>query len=155
MKNLLVILTGIFIFSGVASAGSVLIDRQPDVGQSFSTSRYRVNPELGRAWLVLDFIGPGVDPDDWRRPMIGVTESLRTQVPGLSYDAANSRIVFAGEKKAVTCAEVVARRTKLIITPTGHCNVRSAHVVTQVDDGFEVKPARFVETTFYADETRD
>jgi hypothetical protein len=155
MKNLLIVLTGLIISTGAASAGSVLIDRQPDLGQSLSTSRYRVNPDLGRAWLVLDFTSPGIDPDDWRNLSIGTNESKRTQVPGLSYDAANSRIVFAGEKKVVTCAGVVARRNKLLISPTGHCYVRSVKVVADVDDGFEIKPERFVETTFYADETRD
>lgn len=101
--------------------------------------QFRINPELGRAWVEVSMSFTDND----------VSESYRYQVPGLSFDKNSRRVVFAQAGKSVTCATLSPagmgpfKRDRVV--PTGACQLSYRKVRDIRDNGFELKPVQYLE----------
>ena len=135
-----------------AQAATLLIDAQPYNGQRFSEAKYQVDESLGRAWIAVTT----VSRPQGAKPIVQVPQTENTQVPGLSFDAANHQIVFTGEKGLVTCASTSEKHgfwgPMLLITPTGLCSTRAAVEIKIVDDGFHGRREKVLNVYFSVQE---
>src|SRR5262249_12267781 len=114
--------------------GSVAPEYRPTAGPempepvSMQSYSFEVNKETKRARVVVEYTYPdeiafGADGG------LGPEPSL-VQVPGLSYDAEASEVVFNDQGKKTVCATVHPTRhlfgKGVSVTPTGSCIVTSA-----------------------------
>jgi hypothetical protein len=143
-----------FFTTASAQAETFLIDQQGDTKMLNGGSQFQVSAELGRAWMEITFLISNRNNESSRSPFSPYY--VRAKVPGLSYDAANGRIVFSGAKGLTVCANTSVRHsvwgTKLLINPTGKCATRADYALHQVDDGFEVKAVHTLDTYFSVQE---
>lgn len=111
------------------------------VAQSLVSTQkqFRINPELGRAWVEVSMSFTDND----------VSESYRYNVPGLRYDTSLKQVIFEQAGKSITCATISPagfgpfKRER--VTPTGACQLGYTKVQKAVDTGFEIKPVHYVE----------
>jgi hypothetical protein len=101
-------------------------------------TKFKVNPELGRAWVEL------YTNNNVKGMSVGTKKAptLKIKVPGLSYDAATSTIVLAADGQMINCANVKISGsgifTKTKIT-NDRCSLTSKKTKISIDDGFEVR----------------
>ena len=154
------VLTSLFVVlamtAGTAQATELLINQQSADEQLLSATRYQINPELGRAWLELDYVRPNRNGDAHGPYVASIPYSVRALISGMSYDVPDSRILFTGAKGSVVCATVAEKRgmfgTKLMITPTGHCNTSGLRGMRSVDDGAYIRHESVFNTYFRAND---
>jgi hypothetical protein len=132
----------------VSSANAVVLDTRPSPRYRLHEAKYVLNPELGRAWLVLDYVLQSEFPSlgrRHRRPR--AHETYRVQVPGMTYNRESHEVLMGN----VVCARV--RNVDsfwgdyLEITPTGHCPIRSEIVARDIDDGYHITRQEFVQVS--------
>jgi hypothetical protein len=103
------------------------------------STRFAINPELGRAWveLTMDY------------SLTETSETIRIAVPGLRYDAEGRSVVLATEDRTVVCASVERRGWGWLrhdrIEPTGACALSARYVDVPVDNGFTISTVRHLE----------
>jgi len=104
-------------------------------------SQFKINKELGRAWVVLKkYERKGRGHSSYR------TENI--QVPGLSFEPETQSILLENESQIIECAKV---KTKTIIFPinfikkTGNCEIDYRFVKKPVDDGYEIRNKTFLQ----------
>lgn len=106
------------------------------------STRFGINPDLGRAWVELDMFYPVSETADF----------YRVAVPGLSYDAERSEVVFKANGKRVVCANVSSRGWGIFrhnrIEATGQCELSHRYVSIPVDNGFVVDHIEHFEVHF-------
>jgi len=93
---------------------------------------FKVNPELGRAWVEVEVYGSHSDSD---------SDYYRVKVDGLSYDAQTKEVVWDYQGERIVCArETTAGRSIFRYTYIKNidCDFKLSSVVENVDDGFEV-----------------
>ena len=106
---------------------------------SLYRTQYRINTELGRAWMKVEvqYDHRGGHAEEWSYI------DKRVKVPGMSYDNRTGNIVFNG----VVCATTKSGRRSIKIYPTGSCKA-NLHVNTiRVDDGFNIVTKKKVDVT--------
>jgi hypothetical protein len=137
-----------------AQAETLLVHRMTDGQFVIGGAQYQVSAELGRAWMELTFLVSNRNNESSKSPFSPFY--MRAKVPGLSYDVANSQIVFAGAKGTVVCATTSVKHsfwgTKLLINPTGKCATRTEYAAHQEDDGFEMRTVHTYDTYFSTQE---
>lgn len=112
--------------------------------EASKTKRYAINPELGRAWVEIDIV----------RGLSETSESHRVTVPGLSYQAESSQVVFEADGRSVVCADVrdagrwIFKHQRIV--PTGACELTPRYVTVPQDDGFGVDLVEYFEVRFEA-----
>jgi hypothetical protein len=104
-------------------------------------SQFKINKELGRAWVVLKkYERRGKGHSHYR--------TAKVQVPGLSFEPETQSIVLENEGQIIECAKV---KTKTIIFPinfikkTGNCEIDYRFVKKSIDDGYEIKTRNFLQ----------
>src|SRR4051794_19460717 len=108
--------------ANAAVTDSKVILSDGNTSLSLMHTDYKFNPALGRAWFELWLNDSSFAYSD---AAVG-TYKERVLVNGLSYDAANSQIVFDAPQGRVVCAKVTTqthriRRPTVQINPTGAC----------------------------------
>lgn len=103
---------------------------------------YKLNPELGRAWVNVELTDMRGDDIDY--------DTHRVLVEGMSMNAEKTAVVMEANGRQVDCATVTPKtgrfgRSLLIINPTGACEFETKIVKRDVDDGFEIKSKTFVQ----------
>lgn len=142
---------GLFFLGSVllaSSANAVVLDTKPSPRYRLHESRYVLNPELGRAWLVLDYVLQSEYPSLGRRHRRQrAHETYRVQVPGMTYNRETHQVLLG----TVVCANVRDVDSfwgdYLEILPTGNCPIRSEIVARDIDDGFHVNRREFVQVS--------
>jgi hypothetical protein len=108
---------------------------------SYDGVSYRINEELGRAWLEVNLSDSGSENTSYR------TE--RVKLEGLRYDAGSQQIVLEQNGELVVCADVreLPRRVfnRVGIYPTGRCTFSSRRVRLPYDNGFEIRTRRHLQ----------
>jgi hypothetical protein len=132
MKSVFVFGLSVIALSASAHAATAVLIDQEDSGLQVTGIEYRVNPAMGRAWALVETYDSSIAGGDDGDP----AGESRVKVPGLSFDAAASQIVYAAEGGQVVCANVVSQPRKLLINPTGACGFHTARGSHVVDDGF-------------------
>lgn len=118
---------------------------------SLSSFHFEVNPETGRARIVVDYTYPDAMTYVPNDPTGGPQPSV-VQIPGLTYDVANHEIVFESNGAKTVCATVdkrkglFGRREK--ITNTGACNVKARVENHAEDDGWSIHRFCSLDTYF-------
>jgi hypothetical protein len=119
--------------------------RDPVSVQSFS---FQVEPETGRARIVVDYMYP-----DRSTQIIGQGPGPRptvAQIPGLKYDADERTVVYEEGGKKVVCADVRDRRflflKRVDVEATGACVVTSRVTNHSEDDGWSIRQVPTLDT---------
>lgn len=127
------------LLAGVTPASAVHVGSIPAVSGGVVETRFVANPELGRAWIEVTV------HDSRHRDESSLTQVVhhsRFQVPGLSFDAATSRIVFHTGKERVECAKVETGKPLFNRPPavraTGKCAIATETATVARDDGFHM-----------------
>ena len=119
------------IFQGVLKAGEQL------------AAEFKVNPELGRAWVQVDRISGGEDYSPGPEPVFPlVMESMERSIAGLSYDNASGQVIYKSGATQVVCAEQSRFLWSTSLKETGNCPLRVSVQALAVDDGFNVHQER-------------
>ena len=117
---------------------------------SMAEYRFEVNVETNRARVVIDYTYPdqqifASDGGTGPRP-------TKAQIPGLEYDPDSKAVVYRADGGTTVCGNLETRkgffRTKTVIKPSGSCVITSELVQTSVDDGFNIRRFRVLETYF-------
>ena len=98
---------------------------------------FKVNPELGRAWVEVEVYGIHADSD---------SDFYRVKVDGLSYDSESKEVVWDYEGQRVVCAkEVTSGRSIFRHTYIKNidCTFKQSVMTELVDDGFEVVKRKY------------
>jgi hypothetical protein len=110
--------------------------------EATKSQRFGFNPELGRAWVEIDF----------HYRVSEASETHRVRLPGLAYDPERSEIVFDANGKRVVCAKVEPRGRWLFkhhhVEPTGACELTQRYVNVPVDNGFAIDQIEHFEVHF-------
>ena len=122
-------------------------------GQPVSLAKYyfEVNTETHRARLVVEYRYPNegfylIDGDG------GGPQPSLIQVPGLSYDARSSQVVYdAGGKRTVCAVGLGEGRNGVKMQNTGDCTVSTVAKAEAVDDGWALHHIKALEVWFTAD----
>ena len=141
MKKLLTAF--LMIFSLSAFAGEMVIYDTPtyDVGRISGISpEFKVNPELGRAWVNLSFT-----PDFSDGPVI---YDERVQVPGLRFDANKMAVVLDVAGEEILCARVKKNFLGTRVMPTQNCSFKTKFYTIKGDNGYEVETIEKVKVLF-------
>ena len=140
MKTLRYIAATTLVLAGVAPASAVDVGRIPAVSGGIVETRFVANPDLGRAWIEVTVHDPHQRDES---PLTQIVHHSRFKVPGLSFDAATSRIVFKTGRELIACAEVDAGKTLFNRPPTvratGKCAIATESTTFAEDDGFHVR----------------
>jgi hypothetical protein len=131
-------MTVISLMGTSAQALSVRIDRRPDQRQYITGMKYRVAMDGSRkAWVEIETYYPDAG---FAFRQIGQSDP-ETPVPGLSFDPAQTTVLFAAGALEVVCA-TVKTAPEMEITPSGHCTVHSersyVHGKSMQDTYFDV-----------------
>ena len=126
-----------------ASTDSTAILKMPASAFAPSKSKnFVINPELGRAWVEVDFYYSLSESSD----------HYRIAVPGLSYDKASNQVVFQEGDKRVVCANVTRKGWGIFkhdrVEPTGACELSHRYVKIPVDNGFTIEHVEQFEVHF-------
>jgi hypothetical protein len=131
MKTFIAALTLVLSLSSQAKSVKIYEDRKDG---DHASAQFQVNKELGRAWVLLTETTYGEEGSG--------DSTTRIKVPGLSFDAERSMIVFENEGQIIDCAEVynsgrsIFRMTKIRDL---NCSLTTQVARVSVDDGFEIK----------------
>ncbi len=139
------IILALFMFSAfAASAGTstrIFEIRDSRHSEKDVTTTYRVNSELGRAWVEITLEDHSFDDISY--------DHHRTLVNGLALNAEGTAIVFDQDGALTECAIVTPKDgvfgRKLIIRPTGNCTFTPKFTKIDVDNGFEVRKVRMLQ----------
>ena len=122
-----------------AHAATVVIDHEVPPAVAVSGAAFDADLDLGRAWVVVDFLEQGgEDPQ---------VHSQRLSVPGLTYDAATRTIHLQEGDRNVTCALGKKLLWATSFRSTPQCLIRVQQVPQAQVDGAEKgegEKARFV-----------
>jgi len=124
-------------------------------GQPVSLAKYyfEVNTETHRARLVVEYRyrDQGFYENEGSGDGVGPQTSL-IQVPGLSYDARSSQVVYdAGGKRTVCAVGLGEGRNGVKMQNTGDCTVSTVAKAEAVDDGWALHHIKALEVWFTAD----
>lgn len=129
----------------VAHAGSAGIPILKMPANAFAPSKSKsfvINPELGRAWVEVDFYYPHSESSD----------HYRIAVPGLSYDTAKAEVIFQEDGRRVVCATVAEKGWWIFkhdqVKATGACELSHRYVKIPVDNGFTIEHVEQFEVHF-------
>ena len=126
--------------AGISPASAVDVGRVPAISGGVVEARFAANPALGRAWVEVTVRDPTLRDES---PLTQVVHESRFTVPGLTFDAATSRIVLATGTRRIDCAEVDNGRTLFGTAPsvksTGRCEIATEPTTLAEDDGFHVR----------------
>lgn len=112
-----------------------------DVGRITGISaEYKLNPELGRAWVNLSFT-----PDYSDGPVI---YDERVQIPGLRFDAKLMAVVLDVAGEEIICANVKKNFLGTRVIPTKNCSFKTKFYSVQRDNGYEVETIDKVKVMF-------
>jgi hypothetical protein len=116
---------------------------------SISSYRFEVEPETGRARIVVEYTYPDQMIYGGDDPLRGPQSSL-AQIPGLKYDPARHAVIFDGEGTKAVCANVTERQglfgRHLKVTNTGECSVGAVPSIHTVDTGWNLIRVRALDT---------
>lgn len=131
MKKIFALILSLAAFS--ALAGEIKVYDRPayetnDV-RSINKS-FDINPQLGRAWVVLKFDQVSDGP---------VIYDQRVQVAGLSYNATSNEILLDVEGTQIVCATVKINFFGVHVKNTGKCSFAQKNYNVKVDNGYEVE----------------
>lgn len=126
-----------------AATDSTAILKMPASAFAPSKSKsFVINPELGRAWVEVDFYYSLSESSD----------HYRIAVPGLSYDKAKGEVVFQEGDKRVVCATVTPKGWGIFkhdqVKATGACELSHRYVKIPVDNGFTIEHVEQFEVHF-------
>lgn len=128
------------LLAGFSPASALEVGHVPAIHGGIVETRFAANPALGRAWIEVTVRDPRLRDES---SIHEVVHHSRMQVPGLAYDAATSRIVFAQDGQQVACADVASRSGLLarqpVVRATGRCLIAQESMKVAEDDGFEVR----------------
>lgn len=146
MNTLRIIAVVCSLLAGVAPASAFEVGTVPAFQGGIVETRFAANPALGRAWIEVTVRDPRLHDEHL---FAKVVHFERLTVPGLSYDADSSRIVFAREGSEIACADVTPG-TRLfgrqpVIRSTGKCLIDQALAAVAEDDGFHVRYREHIE----------
>jgi hypothetical protein len=141
MKKLLAALMMILSLSAVAGEMVIYDTTTYDIGRISGISpEYKVNPELGRAWVNLSF-----SPDYSDGPVI---YDERVQVPGLRFDANKMAVVLDVAGEEILCAHVKKNFLGTRVIPTKNCGFKTKFYTVKRDNGYEVETVEKVKVIF-------
>ena len=126
-----ILLSALFTISSLSVAGETLIHEKLSFKYDkweLNSTRYRVNPENGTAWIKMYLLERGPEDYDW--------ETVKVEVPGMAL--VDNEIVF----NDVVCASIVVRTNKILINPTGNCTFSQVQDKIQISVGDRVKKKR-------------
>lgn len=105
---------------------------------------FEINAELGRAWVNLEIDDSPSDPDS-------MSEDLRVQVKGLTFDMNTQEVIFDDNGAKVVCAKVITRGRGIFrnsrIYNTANCQFNQFVETKMVDDGYYVTKKKYNVTT--------
>lgn len=131
MKKIFGLMVSLTAFS--ALAGEIkLFDRPTYELNQVSSIReeFQINPNLGRAWVILKFDQVGDGP---------VSQDERVQVEGLSYNTTSNQILLDVDGTQIVCANVAKNFFGTHIKNTGKCTFAQKNYKVKVDNGYEVE----------------
>lgn len=143
LRNIAVVCS---VLAGVAPASALELGTVPAIQGAIVETRFAADPDLKRAWLEVTVRDPALHDEHL---FANVVYFERLTVPGLTYDAGSSRIVFAEGGNQVACAEVTAG-TRLfgrqpVIRSTGQCLISQERAKVTEDDGFNLRYREHIE----------
>lgn len=143
LRNIAVVCS---VLAGVAPASALEVGKVPALQGSIIETRFAADPVLGRAWIEVTVEDPRLHDEHL---FAQVVHFERLAVPGLSYDAETSRIVFTREGNKVACADVTPG-TKIfgrqpVVRSTGQCLIDQEHATVAEDDGFHIRYREHIE----------
>jgi hypothetical protein len=101
------------------------------------------NPELGRAWIMVQVEGTHDDPNLNREEVF-----LKRKVLGLSFNSLTNEIVYLPKdsKTPITCGKFSEGNLfkQSSISPSGNCRLKSRINYRPYDDGFYVKEKPYI-----------
>ena len=130
MKTLLVMILAL---SNVVYASETKIFETLNYRYEDHNVEFKVNKELGRAWVELSLIDRSFDDIRY--------DDHRIKIEGLSYDAATQKVLLEKDGQIIECGELrripwsIGRR----VFPTKACSFKGKTVKVAYDDGFEIK----------------
>lgn len=129
-----------------AASNGIPILKMPASSLEPSKSKsFAINPELGRAWVEVDFY----------YALSETSDHYRIAVPGLRYDKARSEVVFENDGKRVICANVVQKGWGIFkhdqVEATGACELTHRYIRVPVDNGFTIEHVEQFEVNFKPD----
>ncbi len=143
LRNIAVVST---LLAGISPASAVDVGTVPSVQGGIIETRFAANPALGRAWIEVTVRDPRVHDEHL---FAGVVHFERIAVPGLSFDAGTSRIVFAQGRSEVACADVSPGSwlsgQQPVIRSTGRCVIGHELAKVAEDDGFNIRYREHIE----------
>lgn len=102
---------------------------------------FRVNKELGRAWMEVTI-------SDYKFDELHYSD-VRVKIPGLSYNAEINGVVYNKNGEEIVCGTFYNARWTIdrgmSFKATGRCNVSTNNYSKKVDDGFEIKTVKMTE----------
>lgn len=138
MKSFLLTLS-LFV-STLAFAGEVKIYDAPTWRGDAATAEFGFNEKLGRVWVNIH-ISDRYDVED-------MGETIRTKVPGLSYDESAKAAFLDIDGQLVECAALKQRGVLIFrhnyLKATG-CTFKTKTVTKEVDNGFEIQKRRYLQ----------
>lgn len=112
---------------------------------SISSFHFEVEPETGRARVVVDYTYPDQLTYGADDPSNGPPSSL-AQLPNLTYDPAARAVIYESNGTRTVCASVTDRHGLLGHNPkihnTGGCTVKAVPSVHTVDTGWNLRHVR-------------
>lgn len=128
------------LISTTALAAEIKVYDQPKGYHDHESAVFNINKDLGRAWVEVNLEKQWSDET--------YTDTVRTLVPGLSYDAQTKTINLDHEGQLVECAALktsgrsIFRITRIVNT---NCDLVKKEVVVEYDNGFEIKKQKRVQ----------
>jgi hypothetical protein len=116
---------------------------------SVSSYHFEVEPETGRARMVVEYTYPDQMIYGGDDPLRGPQPSF-AQIPGLKFDPAAHAVVFDGDGRKVVCAKVTDHRGLFgqhrKVSNTGACSVTAVPSIHTVDTGWNLIRVRALDT---------
>jgi len=102
---------------------------------------YRVNKELGRAWIEVTI-------SDYKFDELHYSD-VRVKIPGLSYSADINGVVYNKNGEEIVCGTFYNARWTIDMgmsfKETGRCNITTNNYSKKVDDGYYIKDVKMTE----------
>ncbi|MES0873645.1 hypothetical protein [Sinimarinibacterium thermocellulolyticum] len=125
-----------------ADDGTRIFKTPVGAAEASKSKKFVINPELGRAWVEVDF----------HYAVSETSDHHRVAVPGLRYDRERSEVVFDADGRRVVCATVQDRGRWVFrhhhIKPTGNCELMHRYIKVPMDDGFYISHIEHFELHF-------
>ncbi len=142
MKKILIAIALFSAFSALAGTSTKVFEiRDSRHSERDVTTSFRVNSELGRAWINVEVTENFFDDVRY--------DNHRVLFKGLSLNAEGTAIVLDQDGALTECATISPKDgvfgRKLIIRPTGKCSFTPKFTKIDVDNGFEVRKIRMLQ----------